>query len=150
MRQLQVLERKRSFSVDVKHQPMYPVPRHHRNPPFHLLCSSRQQQHRAIRFRPGSETPLPICLRVEQRLSLPISRFGVCNAAEQAVATGVRGRRDINRDDSENRENSKRKDPLQSNNLNRNLLDSQSCTTISDIPPESTGRNLHRVRKLRQ
>lgn len=60
---------------------------------------------------------------VKQRLSLPVHRFGVGNATEEAVAASVLGRGDIKRDDQEHGKDSKGKDPLQGNNLDSDLSD---------------------------
>lgn len=74
------------------------------------------------------------CLRVvEQRLPLPISRFGVRHAAEQAVATGVRGSRDVQRDGSEDAKDGESKDPLKGDDLNCDLPESQCCNSVSQI-----------------
>lgn len=62
---------------------------------------------------------------IEQGLALPIRRLGMSNTAEQAVPTVVLGSRNIDRSDQEDREDDKGKDPLQSNDLDRELAQCQ-------------------------
>lgn len=64
---------------------------------------------------------------VKQWLTLAIS-LRMRNTPEQGVTAVVLSTRQIDRFDQENGENNERKDPLQGNNLDRELLDGQCCS----------------------
>lgn len=67
-----------------------------------------------------------LCLVVEQGLSLAIGRLWVCNATEETVTSVVLGAGDIERRHGEETKNNKRKDPLQSNDLDGELSQRES------------------------
>lgn len=62
---------------------------------------------------------------VKQRLALAVRRLGVRNAAEETVAASVFGGRHVERDNQKHNKDDNGEDPLQSNDLDGDLLDSQ-------------------------
>lgn len=65
---------------------------------------------------------------VEQRLTFAVSRrVRRNNTLEPEVSSGISSRRNVQRADEEDCENDKGKDPLESDDLDSELLDSKGC-----------------------
>lgn len=74
------------------------------------------------------------------------------NTAEETVAAGIACPRNRKGHDEEDGEDDKSEDPLQGNNLDRELLDSECCSQLATETPNNSLEigDVHSVSRLRQ